>query len=294
MEHIRQAVAKPLAITIEATPKQVGTVDGLETLFPQGTWIYLTDVGTDSTEVIVDAARRLHDMGYQPVPHLPARRFDSLSAFSERIERLAREAAVDNVLTIAGESDRQMGPFNGSLDLIHSGVLEANGIVRLGVAGHPEGSTVMSDNVVAAVLMEKAAFAQKSDMEMRIVTQFGFDAPHFIAWADNLAAQGIYLPVHLGMAGPAKMTTLIKYAAICGVGASLSFLKKRAGALATLAMSYDPSPILAALEDHKAQTPQSPIEAAHIFPFGGLKKASSWLDDRATWNIKKSLCLDII
>ncbi|MFK8032839.1 MAG: methylenetetrahydrofolate reductase [Hyphomicrobiales bacterium] len=287
-----QALRRPLTATIEASPKQVMTTEDLGALFPKGTWVYLTDVGIDSLDMIVAAAARLQSLGYVPVPHIPARRIESLQMLETRIARLRNEANVDNVLLIAGEAKQQMGPYSASIEILRTDVLSRFGIARVGVAGHPEGSPVISNAVASSSLLEKADFASRCDADMYIVTQFGFDAARFIAWANALPGQGVFLPVHLGMAGPAKMTTLIKYAAICGVGASMSFLKRRGSALASLAMGYDPEPIMRASEDHISTNPQTMIRSAHVFPFGGLKKSANWLDERGTWDIKKSLYLD--
>jgi len=281
-----------LTASIEASAKQVLSTDGLSGLFPAGTWVYLTDVGVDPLETIVAAAAKVSACGYVPVPHIPARRIASRDALELRVNRFVSEAGVDNVLVIAGEADEQKGPYSASIDILRSDVLSKHGIRKIGVAGHPEGNTTIPADIVKSSLLEKAAYAANTDAEMRIVTQFGFDAERFITWADSLPEQGISLPVHIGMAGPAKMTTLIKYAAICGVGASMSFLKKRGSALAALAMGFDPDPILLAMEDHVALNPFTPIKAAHVFPFGGLKKTANWLDERGSWDIKKSLYLD--
>lgn len=287
------AIPRPqLTASIEASSKQVLSTDGLTSLFPSGTWVYLTDVGVDPLDTIVAAAVKLRACGYVPVPHIPARRIKSRDALELRVSRLTQEAGVDNVLVIAGEANDQMGPYSASIDILRSDVLNEHGIAKIGVAGHPEGNTAIPADIESSILLEKAAYAAKTDAEMRIVTQFGFDAHGFIAWADRLPEHGIGLPVHMGMAGPAKMTTLIKYAAICGVGASMSFLKKRGSALAALATGFDPDPILLAMEDHVAKKPFSPIKAAHVFPFGGLKKTANWLDERGSWDIKKSLYLD--
>ena len=64
----------------------------------------------------------------------------------------------------------------------------------------------------------KQAFSDTSDAEMALATQFAFDAGPIIQWADDLKAAGITLPIHIGIAGPAKLQTLIKFAIACGVG----------------------------------------------------------------------------
>ena len=59
---------------------------------------------------------------------------------------------------------------------------------------------------------------------MAIATQFCFESGPVIAWADRLAEAGIDLPIHIGVAGPAKLQTMIKFAIACGVGPSLRVL----------------------------------------------------------------------
>lgn len=271
------------AASIEATPKQILEGDDLAGLFPAGTSVYLTDLGIDDTPRMVAAARRVADLGYNPVPHLASRRYASVEAFEARIRGFAGEAGVDDVLVIGGEADRA-GCFASSMELLETGILDAHGIRRIGVAGHPEGNPAIPEGAVREALSWKKAFAERTGAEMRIVTQFGFDAPGIVAWADRLAADGFDLPVHIGIAGPAKVTTLIKYAAICGVGASLKFLKKRAGALAALATVYTPDGVVQALESEYAGSGRGPIAQMHIFPFGGLRRASEWLYERGSWS----------
>ena len=105
------------------------------------------------------------------------------------------------------------------------------------------------------------------------------------AVAESLREHGVDLPVHLGVAGPAKITTLIKYAAMCGVGNSISFLKKNALSLTALATSHSPEGVVGPIEQHAIANPASAIKQIHIFPFGGLKKSSEWLVDRGSWKV---------
>ena len=82
---------------------------------------------------------------------------------------------------------------------------------------------------------------------MAITTQFCFDAEPVIAWANRLRASGITLPVHIGVAGPAKLQTMLKFAMACGVGPSLRVLQRRAADLSKLMLPFEPTEMLAAL-----------------------------------------------
>ena len=269
--------------TIEASPKHVLTGKLEAGMLPAGTGVFVTDVGTDPVEDTVAAARIVGELGYHAVPHIPARRIESLDALDSRLRMLSEEAGATDALVIAGEADSTMGPFDESADVLRAGLLDRYGFTHVAVAGHPEGNTAYRDVDADGVLSLKAELARTSDADYRIVTQFGFDGPAFARWADAVAANGIDLPIHLGVAGPAKITTLLKFAAMCGVGASLGFLKKRSLSLATLATTYSPEEVVRPIETAWAMEDRSNIAGMHVFPFGGLKSSSEWLYERGSF-----------
>ena len=274
-----------ISASIEISPKQAVESADLQGLFPQGTRVYITDVGTDSAETITAGAKRVTDFGYAAVPHFASRRLTTKDALETRIQMLANEAGVDDVLVIGGGLEQQAGDFSSSMEVIETGYFDKHGIKKMGVAGHPEGSPDFNDETAMEALKLKQDFANRSDIDMRIVTQFGFDADGFVTWANGLSAAGINLPVHLGVAGPAKLTTLVKFAAMCGVGNSLQFIKKRASAITTLVTGFNPDEIVDPIEQASLQSSDSPIKQIHVFPFGGMKKSAEWLQQRGTWVI---------
>ena len=270
--------------SIEVSPKQAAESNAIVDLFPQGGRVYITDVGTDPTDYLVKAAKRIRDIGYEPVPHFASRRMLNADILEDRVKRLVSKANVTDVLVIGGGLEKEAGDFASTMELLETGVFQRHGITHMGVAGHPEGSPDFDDDTAMEALHEKQAFAEKTGLELRIVTQFGFDAPKFIDWTKDLQAAGITMPVHLGVAGPAKVTTLIKFAAMCGVGNSLSFLKKRRGAMATMVKGFDPNDIVDPIEAYWQQAETTLIEQVHVFPFGGVKKSTAWLTERGSWS----------
>ncbi len=279
--------------SIEISPKQAVESEDLPGLFPKGSRVYITDVGTDTAETLTAGAKRVTDLGYTAVPHFASRRLTTKSALEHRIQMMTSEAGVKDVLVIGGGLEKEAGEFSSTMEVLETGFFDKYGITHMGVAGHPEGSPDFSDEVALEALRLKKAFSERSDINMRIVTQFGFDSAKFIKWAEGIKASGVDLPIHLGVAGPAKITTLLKFAAMCGVGNSLSFLKKRAGAILTMAAGFDPDEIVLPIEKHwQTAGGRSPIAQIHVFPFGGIKKSSEWLVNRGTWDIKISLYTD--
>lgn len=85
--------------------------------------------------------------------------------------------------------------------------------------------------------------------------------------------------MHIGVAGPAKLQTLIKFAISCGVGPSLKVLQKRAMDVTKLLLPYEPTDFLTELAAHKAAHPDFGIEQVHFFPLGGIKTNAQWVTD---------------
>ena len=269
--------------SIEVVPKQVLGANDLETWFPAGTRVYLPDVGVESISVMVDSAARLREYDYEPVPHLPARRLKDAAELELRLARFSAEAGVTDILIIGGGLDKEVGDFASSMDVIDTGLLDHYGIDRISVAGHPEGSPDFSEEEAMKALAYKQAFHNRTDAELTIVTQFGFDAQTWIEWAEGLAAYDVHLPVHLGVTGPAKFPTLLKYAVMCGVGPSIHFLRKHATSLTTMISGFDPELVVSPIEKHVQSTPKSAIKQIHVFPFGGARKSAEWLYKRGSW-----------
>ncbi|MGI9354732.1 MAG: methylenetetrahydrofolate reductase [Rhizobiaceae bacterium] len=275
-------MSKQIPASIEVGAQHVHNGKLEAGMLPPSTRVYITDVGVDPLDAIVGSARMVTDMGYSPVPHIPARRIESEGALEERLSRLVNEAGVSDVLIIAGEAEDQMGPYSQSLEVLRTGLVDKFGITHVGVGGHPEGNVAYGKADVSQILKDKIAFGAQSDAEYRIVTQFGFDGSKFVQWAKSIADSGIDTPIHLGIAGPARVTTLIKYAAMCGVGNSLSFFKKRTGSIAQLATKHSPEEVARPIENAwKAGTGN--IAQMHIFPFGGLQASADWLTQRGSF-----------
>jgi methylenetetrahydrofolate reductase (NADPH) len=280
---------KKIPASIEVSPKQALESAELPTLFPQGTSVYITDVGTDPTPTLVAAAKRVTDLGYDAVPHFASRRLTTRAALQDRVKATAQEAGVTNVLVVGGGLETQAGDFSSTMEVLDTGFFDANGITDIGIAGHPEGSPDFNEDVALHALRLKKQFGERTGANMRIVTQFGFDGRAFASWAFSLRDAGIDMPVHLGVAGPAKITTLVKYAAMCGVGNSLSFFKRNTRSIATLATKHSPEGVVGPIEQAWAQNPTGGIAQIHVFPFGGIKNSAEWLAQRGTWDIKTSL-----
>jgi methylenetetrahydrofolate reductase (NADPH) len=272
-----------ISASIELSAKQVLDIDGALSLIPAASDIYLVDTGSESDQRFADAAQKLRDQGYNPVPHFAARRFSSLAAFDSRLSMMAKSAAITQVLAIGGGLKTPAGPFSSTMDMFESGLFQRYGIQKIGIAGHPEGSPDFSEDAALSALRQKQKFAQDHALDIYIITQFGFNGQMFIDWALNLQKHGITMPVQIGVSGPAKITSLLKFAMLSGVGNSMQFLRRNAMSITTLASGFDPEVVVAPIERHWQEVPAGPISQIHVFAFGGAKATSQWLIDRGTW-----------
>jgi methylenetetrahydrofolate reductase (NADPH) len=267
-------IARLLAdFSIEVMPRTAAKIEDFRAILPAGTRVYVAHIdGTGFAEMLA-TARRLVDEGFQAMPHVAARGIASRAELEARIAAYA-DVGVRQALVIAGGIDTPRGPYAEALELLRTGVFDAQGFTRLHVAGHPEGNRDIDpeggDARALAALAAKAAFARETDAEMAIATQFCFELAPVVAWTGRLRAAGIALPVHLGVAGPTRLQTLLKFAMACGVGPSLRVLQRRASDLAKLMLPFEPTELLAELAAHRALHPDCPIERIHLFPLGGI------------------------
>ena len=267
--------------SIEVMPRTAEKVESFRAILPEGTRVYIAHIDGTPIEDMVATAKRLNAEGYPVMPHFPARIIKDRATLLDWVARYKGEADVKQGLLLAGGVAQPVGDFETSMQLLESGAFD--GFDRLHVAGHPEGNKDIdpdgSDRMVMEAARWKSAFAERTDAKMAMATQFCFEADPVIAWVDRLAAEGVKLPVHIGVAGPAKLQTLIKFAIACGVGPSLRVLQKRAMDVTKLLLPYEPTEFVAALAAHKAANPDFGIEAVHFFPLGGIKTNATWITE---------------
>jgi len=269
--------------SIEVMPRTAQKVDDFRALLPQGTRVYVAHIDGTPIDDMVATAKRLADDRFDVMPHFPARIIRDRATLADWIARYQGEAGVTQGLILAGGLPQAQGEFENAMQLLDTGLFDKAGFTRLHVAGHPEGNRDIdpdgSDANVMDALRWKQAFSDRTDAQMALATQFCFDAAPVIAWADLLRDAGITLPIHIGIAGPAKLQTLIRFAVTCGVGPSLNVLQKRAKDVTKLVLPFEPTQIIADLAAHNAANPNSLIQRVHFFPLGGIKGNATWAKD---------------
>ncbi|MDD7972040.1 methylenetetrahydrofolate reductase [Roseinatronobacter alkalisoli] len=277
--------------SIEVMPRTAAKVPDFRALLPAGTRVYIAHIDGTPIEEMVDTARRLHGEGFAVMPHFPARSIPDLATLKDWIDRYRSEAGVDQALVLAGGIPKPAGAFESSIDLLQTGAFQDAGFTRLHVAGHPEGNRDIDadggNTQTDAALRWKTQYARDTGVDMAIITQFAFEGQPVFDWIARLRAQDITLPVHVGLAGPAKLQTLIKFAIACGVGPSLNVLKKRARDLSKLLVPYTPDQMLQELRDAHASQPANTPDQVHFFPLGGIKACAEWAQQQNAGRLRR-------
>lgn len=259
--------------SLESTAHRRSVADACAAPLACGTSVYVTALPGDTPGALIEAATRLRTAGLEPVPHLGARYFAGAGELDACLARLVAEAGVRQVLAIGGDIDRPRGSFASSRDLIATGLLEEHGIARVGLAAYPEGHKRIPGRMLDDELAAKIALLRERGLAPYVVTQFCFEAAPIEEFLTRFAADFPDVPVHIGLAGPAKVSTLLKYAAACGIGTSLRALSRRMS-LGKLLTGSGPEPIISMLARNACASRQ--IARLHFFTFGGIRRTAEW------------------
>jgi methylenetetrahydrofolate reductase (NADPH) len=267
------ALLSSASVEISSRGHQLGE---LRDNFPAGTDATITFLPGDNYRHNVETAASLRRAGFNPVPHVAAREMPSLEALDDFLARLKGEADVTRILLIAGDVAAAKGPFKSSHDVRASGSIEARGMARVSVAGHPEGHPYLAEAATFGGLEAWREWGQQTRIRVDVVTQFCFESAPILGWIGELDARGVGLPVVVGLAGPASPATLTKFALRCGIGNSIRSLRSQIGRFGRLLADTGPDDVMRGLQS-APKTATASIAGFHLFPFGGLRKAADWL-----------------
>ncbi len=275
-DRLRESIVAVLdGYSIEVTPHDESRLQTVADVLPAGTEVFVAHPPGISLDRTVELACRVHELGLTAIPHIISRKLESRDQLDGALDGLSANG-IDRALVVGGDTAAPNAAFDSSLEVLQTGLFGKYGFREVGIAGHPEGSDAIGDERASQALRDKAAFAREADFAVRIVTQFGFDPEAVTAWEASTSAEGIDLPVRVGMAGPASLRHLIRFAALCGVGASARMLMTRTGDTTKLLRTRAPDDQIAQIARHRLDEPSSRLGGVHFFAFGGVVKTAKW------------------
>ncbi len=143
---------------------EIGPHVDLETLPPIKD-VYITMLPGDDYTKTVQKAGDLVKKGFNPVPHFPARSITDEAQLNDYVSR-CKDLGVKQALVIGG-SREPVGVFDSSIQILETGYFEG---LKIGIAGHPEGSPDISDSKLEKAMKDKKPYADY------IVTQWLLDS----------------------------------------------------------------------------------------------------------------------
>ncbi len=264
------------AASIEINVQDVRHLQAARAWLAPGTRIYVSFLPRQSWEDTLSAARAVRAAGFEPVPHVPVRRVSDEPTLDRNLGRLVDESQVRELLLISGDYPRSLGPYSTVLQVMQTGLLARHGILRLSVAGHPEGHPAVALDVIRKAELDKAALAAERGLELTVLSQLVFEHGPLLEWAAGLRAAGVRARLVAGLAGPASIATLSRFALRCGVGPSIRALGVRPGSLAKLLGDRGPEIAVRGLAEAQVRG-NADFGGMHLFCFGGFLRAAEWL-----------------
>ena len=269
----------PTTFSIEVMPRTAKKVDDFRRILPKKTTVYVAHLEDTPVEEMFFTCKRLISEGMAPMPHIPARIIRNTGELEDWVKEYS-SLGVNQSLLLAGNGKNPKGELFNSIQMLETGIFEKHAFKKIQIAGHPEGTKDIDkdgslERTINALKI-KQKFAKKTKLQIGITTQFCFDLRPVMEWLEVLESEQINLPISLGLAGPTKLQTLIKYAIMCGVGPSISVLKKRAKDLTKLLLPFEPTEMVDALNSNKKNKLFKNVHSLHFFPFGGIEASAAF------------------
>jgi methylenetetrahydrofolate reductase (NADPH) len=241
---------------------------------PAGSVVSVTASPVKDLQATLDLAAQLIDLGHTVIPHLAARMVEG----PEHVQSIARwidAHGVRDVFVIGGDAPHPFGPYHDAAAFIRA-LLEARpALGRIGFGGYPDGHAAIPSDVLAAALMEKQHVLHEAGVGGWVSTQMCFDTTVVTKWIERSRADGLHLPVHLGIPGVIDTVKLLTMGTKLGIGASLRYLRKNRAVVSKLAApgGYDPMDMLVPMAD---DLDRLDIAALHVFTFNQVANTVAW------------------
>ncbi len=266
--------------SIELSIADDGEIAAASPLMPRDRCVFVPSPPRRSLEANLEHVGALRGAGFDPVPHLAARKLESRQQLEHFLGRAVREHAVHRALLVGGDPPQPAGPYRNSAEVLQDGILADAGIREIVIAGYPEGHNRIPGPALLADLDLKVETALKQGMGVTIVTQFCFAPARILEYCAFLAQRVPEVPVYVGMAGPTDARRLLGYARHCGVSTSLLALGAMGVKAAGLMTHTDPLEQLITLARFCASRADGNVVGAHLFSFGGFAATAGWMRDQ--------------
>jgi methylenetetrahydrofolate reductase (NADPH) len=268
-DEARAALARVLrAPTFELVPLRNAMAEARH--LPPGATVSVTASPAKGIEATVALCEQLQAAGFRAVPHLSARMIRDRSHLRNLVGWL-EGAGVDRAFIVGGDA-KQPGDYPDGLSLLREMAEIGHPLSEIGIPCYPQGHPFIPDEPLLDALRAKAPFASY------MTTQVCFDPAAIGSWLADRRAEGITLPVHLGVPGVAEPHRLLAITARIGVADTHRFLTKNTRFVARLLRSggfYRPDALLEGMAPIIADPTQSIVDL-HVYTFNAVRTTETW------------------
>jgi methylenetetrahydrofolate reductase (NADPH) len=237
---------------------------------PRGRTISVTASPGKTIETTVELAIELEEAGLRATPHLSARMIRDRAHLATILDRL-EGAGIDRAFVVGGDAD-EPGEFLDGLSLLRAMADLGKLPKELGCPCYPQGHPDIPDAALAQALRDKAPFVQY------MTTQLCFDPKAIERFIADRRADGITLPVKLGIPGVAEIPKLLSISARIGVKDASKFVLRNyrfVGQLLRAGGIYRPDGLLAKLAALIAD-PTANVLGLHVYTFNNVAATETW------------------
>jgi len=236
---------------------------------PPNSQVTVTASPAHTLEFTLEIAEFVKGLGHEVTPHLSARMTRDRAHLTDLLQR-ARAIGLKKVFVVGGDA-KDPGEFKDGLALLRAMNEIGHPFEHVGIPSYPDGHADISNDVLMQALKDKQQYAKQT------TTQMSFNPGAVSTWVEKIRAEGVTLPIYLGVPGVLELTKLMTIAARIGVGASASFLSKNMGLVGALVRpgSFGADTFLKSLADTMAN-PASKIAGLHIFTMNQVPATAEW------------------
>jgi methylenetetrahydrofolate reductase (NADPH) len=239
-------------------------------LLPAGSTVSVTASPAKGIEATIALCEQLQARGFRAVPHVSARMIRDRAHLVDLVAWL-EGAGVDRAFVVGGD-EKEPGDFPDGLSLLREMAEIGHPLGEIGIPGYPQGHAFIPDGPLLESLRAKAAYASY------ITTQLCFDPVAIGRWVATRRAEGIALPVHVGVPGVAEPQKLLAIAARIGVADTHRFLAKNIRFVTRLVRSggfYRPDGLVEGVAP-LAVDPEIGIVDLHLYTFNNVDATERW------------------
>lgn len=225
-------------------------------------------------EDTLDVCADLLERGHRPIPHIAARKVADEAHMRSLATRI-KELGISEIFCIAGDA-QDPGEYHDAMSLLRPLLdFTAGDIDTVGVSSYPDGHAFIDGPALHQALIEKQELFAEAGIKAHTSTQMCFSTDTIRSWISTQRAEGLDMPVHLGVAGVVDRAKLIRMGMRLGVGASLRYVQKnRTGLLKLFSpVGYNPNDLIDPLADDFESLG---IEGLHMFTFNQVAATERW------------------